>query len=302
MIYDTAIIGGGPAGLTAAIYLGRAMLNTVVIEKQGFCGGQINLTDKIENYSGFKEIDGSELAEVMENQAKSFGTAFVYDTAIKILNGDIKTILLKNNMQIQAKTIIIATGAGHKSLNINGESEFLGAGVSYCAVCDGAFYKDKITAVIGGGDTAAKEALYLSRICKKVYLIHRRDKLRAAQRLVAEINKTDNIEFLKNSIPLKILGDKKVNQLVISHDGKEENLDCSGIFIAIGMTPETSDFIDIINTDENGYIISDEDGVTSSEGIFAAGDCRTKKLRQITTAVSDGANAVFSVQEFLNRL
>lgn len=301
MIYDVIIIGGGAAGITAAIYAKRALLSTVLIE-ENFLGGQIITATEIDNYSGFTSIDGVSLAKQFQIHAEKMETQVINSKVIKIENGDIKKVILQNGDTLESKTIIYATGASHKSLGIEGESRLIGSGVSYCAVCDGAFFRKKCVAVIGGGDTAVKEALYLSRICEKVYLVHRRDTLRAAKYLQEKIKITKNIECLFNYIPVKITGEFSVEQLQLQQVQSKEYhyLDVKGIFIAVGMEPKTELLKEICKLDSSGYVVAGEDCKTSAEGIFVAGDVRTKEVRQIITAASDGANAAIQAEMYLS--
>lgn len=301
MIYDIIIIGGGPAGITAAIYAKRALLSTVLIE-ENFVGGQIMTATEIDNYPGFTSIDGVSLIKQFQVHLEKMETPVINSKVIKIENGNIKKVTLQNGDILESKTIIYATGASHKSLGVEGESRLIGSGVSYCAVCDGAFFRKKCVAVIGGGDTAVKEALYLSRICEKVYLVHRRDTLRAAKYLQEKIKITKNIECLFNYIPVKITGEFSVEQLQLQQVQSKEYqyLDVKGIFIAVGMEPKTELLKEICKMDSSGYIVAGEDCKTSAEGIFVAGDVRTKEVRQIITAASDGANAAIHAEMYLN--
>lgn len=296
--YDVVIIGGGPAGLSCGIYCGRAMLKTAIIEKMA-PGGQMATTEIIDNYPGFpKGADGITLAMDMAEQAKRFGVKTLYKNIVDIKG---KTLVTNRGEEITAKAIVLAMGASPKELGIHGEKELRGRGVSYCATCDGAFFKDKTVAVVGGGDTAAADAVLLSKICKKVYLIHRRDKLRAAKIYESKLNELENVEFLWNTVVKEISGDTKVQSITV------ENLQCQvpeeisvdGIFVAVGITPETSWLKGIIPMNEGGFIEATEDTKTPVDGIFVAGDCRTKPLRQVVTAVSDGAVAAIMAEEYI---
>lgn len=300
-MYDTVIIGSGPAGLSAAVYAKRAMLNCVVIEKDYMGTGQIAVTERVDNYLGLYGKSGYDLGVCFRSHALELGAEFYDGEVVKIVpNNDFYNLLFADNKIVGTRTIIFAAGANPRKLNIKGEKEFSGKGVSYCAVCDGAFYRNKTVAVIGGGDTALQDAVLLSKIAKTVYIIHRRDEFRANKTLQNAVINTKNIKLVLNSVPVEIFGDKKVNSIKIKSDDTEKILDVDGVFVAVGTTPNSSLLSGIVNLDKNGYVIADEDGVTSADGIFAAGDVRTKRLRQIVTAVSDGANCVHSVEEYLN--
>lgn len=304
MVYDVIIVGGGAAGLSAALYAGRARLKALVIEKFNITGSQIIYTNEVDNYLGIPSVSGFELVNKFKEHATD-EAEFTEGEVTSITKEDgIFTLELEDGRKIKSKTIIIATGAVHNKLGVKGEEEFTGKGVSYCATCDGAFYKGKDVAIAGGGDTALSEALYLSNICRKVYLIHRRNELRGSKAYQDKIAEKDNIEFTGNVIIDEIRGDGKVSSLFY-HD-KEDNikrkLDVEGVFIAIGMKPDTDIVKGLAGMDNYGYIIAGEDGRTDTAGLFAAGDIRQKNLRQLITAVSDGANCVASVEEYLNTL
>lgn len=304
-VYDTIIIGSGPAGLSAAVYAKRAMLEVAVIEKKGFSGGQIINTADVDNYLGMQGISGFEMAMKFREHAEYFGTEFVDGEVCSIDKADaIFEVKLKNGQNFRTKTVILAMGAEHSQLNVPGEKEYAGKGVSYCATCDGAFYRDKTVAVVGGGDVALEDALYLSKLAKKVYLVHRRDELRGAKSLQNKIFAAENIEFQKDSVVSEITGDDMVRGVNVQNikDGSNSTLEVSGIFIAVGMKPYTEFVKGVADMDQKGYICANEDGITSCPGIFVAGDARSKKLRQIITAVSDGANCVTSVEEYLNHM
>lgn len=296
---DLMIIGSGPAGLTAAIYAMRAGLQTLVIEKSPMSGGQMATTYEVDNYPGLPGIDGMELGMKMRAHAEKLGAEFLTDEVIAVnLQERIKQVQTERET-FCAKAVVIATGASHAHLDIPGEKELTGMGVSYCATCDGAFFRNKTVAVIGGGDVAAEDALYLSAICKKVYLIHRRDRLRAAYLLQKRVKETEQIEILWDTVAEKVCGQEHVNSLQIRNvkSGQGRELDLQGVFIAIGIRPETTLFQGEVELDNAGYVIADEDGRTNLSGVYVAGDARKKKLRQIVTAVSDGANVIASVQE-----
>ena len=307
-MYDLIIIGSGPAGLSAAVYAKRAGLNMLVIEKNPVSGGQIIDTYEVDNYLGIPGVNGFDLAMKFREHADKLGAEFADGTVTgieKVSEGtDTKAPVFKvktEDASYEANTVIIASGAHHSKLGIPGEEEFIGKGVSYCATCDGAFYRGKVTAVNGGGDVAVEDAIFLARFCEKVYLIHRRDELRAAKILQDELFGLDNVEVIWDSVVKEIKGEDKVTHLKIENvkDKKESDLNVDGIFVAIGIHPSTDVFADIVKCDDGGYITAGEDGVTNVPGIFTAGDCRKKRLRQIVTAVADGANAVTAVQDFL---
>lgn len=303
-IYDLAILGGGPAGITAAIYASRARLNTIWIDKNFAPGGQITATYEVDNYPGMPGISGMDLGEAFGEHARKLGLEPKREKLLSLENisGDIKTIHTKKN-EYQARTIILAFGAEHRKLDIPGEDDLGGLGVSYCATCDGAFYKDRTVVVVGGGNAAAEDAVFLSGLCKKVYLVHRRDELRADKAIQEKIFDCENIEMVWDSVPLEILGQDEVTGIKIRNvkTGEERELDTDGVFIAVGIVPNTTLLEAQLELDENGYICAGEEGITSAAGVFAAGDIRTKALRQVVTAVSDGANAVASAQKYLWR-
>lgn len=303
-IYDLAILGGGPAGITAAIYASRARLNTIWIDKNFAPGGQITATYEVDNYPGMPGISGMDLGEAFGEHARKLGLEPKREKILSLENisGDIKTIHTKKN-EYQARTIILAFGAEHRKLDIPGEDDLGGLGVSYCATCDGAFYKDRTAMVVGGGNAAAEDAVFLSGLCKKVYLVHRRDELRADKAIQEKVFDCENIEMVWESIPLEILGQDEVTGIKIQNvkTGEERELDTDGVFIAVGIVPNTTLVEAQLELDENGYICAGEEGITSAAGVFAAGDIRTKALRQVVTAVSDGANTVASVQKYLWR-
>ena len=303
-IYDLAILGGGPAGITAAIYASRARLNTIWIDKNFVPGGQITATYEVDNYPGMPGISGMDLGEAFGEHARKLGLEPKREKILSLENisGDIKTIHTKKN-EYQARTIILAFGAEHRKLDSPGEDDLGGLGVSYCATCDGAFYKDRTAVVVGGGNAAAEDAVFLSGLCKKVYLVHRRDELRADKAIQEKVFGCENIEMVWENIPLEILGQDEVTGIKIRNvkTGEERELDTDGVFIAVGIVPNTTLVEDQLELDENGYICAGEEGITSAAGVFAAGDIRTKALRQVVTAVSDGANAVASVQKYLWR-
>ncbi len=302
-MYDVVIIGGGPAGLSAAIYAKRALLNVLLIEKSPINGGQVINTSDVDNYLGMPGVSGVELAMAFNKHADTFEVEKKVGE-VKSIDGDAghKIITMYDGTVIETKTIVIATGARHRMLNVKGEEELRGRGVSYCATCDGAFFREKDVAVIGGGDVALEDAIYLSKICNKVYLINRRLELRASKHLQSKLKECDNIEFIGNFEVQSINGSTKVENIIIKNNKTQEEkiLTVNGIFIAIGMIPESSLVKSLVKVDEVGYIIAGEDTVTSDKAIFAIGDVRTKPLRQIITAAADGAVAIYEVEKYLN--
>jgi thioredoxin reductase (NADPH) len=300
-IYDLAILGAGPAGICAAIYATRAKLNTIWLDKKFVQGGQIVDTYEVDNYPGLPGITGLDLGEAMAGHAKKLGMKPQREPVRSIeAEQGIKVIRTKKN-EYRARAVIIACGATHRHLGIPGEEELSGMGVSYCATCDAAFFQDRTVVVVGGGNVAVEDAILLSRTCKKVYLVHRRDELRAEKILQECLFACKNVELIWDSIPLSIEGTDKVEALKIQNKKTQEEsfIETDGVFIAVGIVPGTEKFKDLVKLDEAGYIVAGEDGITSEPGIFAAGDIRTKNLRQVVTAVADGANAVASAQRYL---
>lgn len=300
-MYDMIIIGSGAAGLAAAIYGMRARLSTIIIEKQPMSGGQIINTYDVDNYPGLPGIGGFDLAMKFREHADALGAQFVTEQVQSVeLSGATKKVVTDANTY-EGRTVVIATGATHRKLQIPGEKKLTGMGVSYCATCDGAFFRGKEVAVIGGGDVALEDALFLARGCSKVYLIHRRDTFRGAKVLQEKVFATENIEILWDTVPEEIKGEQQVEALSLSNKKTKETSEISvqGVFVAVGIEPNTELFSGILDMDESGYIKAGEEGVTSMPGVFAAGDVRTKQLRQIITAAADGANAVTSVERYL---
>ncbi len=298
--YDLAIIGGGVAGMTAAIYAARSGLDTIIIEKGGF-GGQAALTAKIENYPSYKEIDGFQLAADIKAQADALGVQS-YSADVKGLTkeNDIFTVAT-NADSITAKSVIIANGVRRRELGIAGEDAFRGRGISWCAVCDGGFFRKKKVAVIGAGNSALGDAIYLSNLCEEVYLIYRRDYPTATKSYMDQLEKVDNIKLLPRHIPLEIKGEKRVSALTVKNLDTEEvcDLEVNGVFEAIGLIPDNDVFANIADLDENGYLLTDSEMRTNTPGLFAAGDTRQKSLRQIVTACSDGAQAATAAHDYL---
>ena len=301
-IYDMLILGGGPAGYTAALYAARAGFDTLLIERMS-AGGQMALTGEIENYPGFDEgVDGFTLGMKMQTAAEKFGAKTEYDEVAEVdFSGKIKKVRTVGG-EFFGKTVVISTGANPRELGVNGESELVGRGVHYCAHCDGRFYKDKTVAVIGGGNSAVSDALYLSRLAKKVYLIHRRDSLRAEKIFEEALKNADNIEILWNSKVEDFITDGRVTglKLICTQSEKVSEIECDGVFVSIGRKPATDFLQGVVALDKNGYIVADESTKTEIDGVYAVGDVRTKPLRQIVTAAADGAVAVHFAEEYLN--
>lgn len=296
-MYDIIIVGAGPAGLTSALYALRANKKVLILEAKCY-GGQIITANKIENYPGIPLISGFEFATTLYNQVKNLGAEIKIETVIRI---DREKNVITNKNEYQAKAIILATGAEKKKLGIESEAKYAGKGISYCATCDGNFYKGKKVAVVGGGNTALEDAKFLADLAEKLYIIHRRDSFRGDERLVEELKKCENIEFIFNSNIVKINGDTKLESIDIQDDdGNITNIELNGLFIAVGQEPKNQIFANLINLDESGYIKS-EDGVhTNIPGIYVAGDARVKELRQLATAVGDGAlAATVSIKEII---
>lgn len=300
-IYDVIIIGSGPAGLSAAIYAQRAKLSTIIIEANYISGGQVVNTYEVDNYPGLPGISGMDLSTTLRDHAEKMGSEFVRDQVLKLeLEGKVKKVITKNE-EYKSRTILLATGAKHRQLGVPGEQKLAGSGVSYCATCDGAFFKDKTVAVIGGGDVALEDAIFLARICKKVYLIHRRDEFRAAKIIQDNLFTQENVEVLWNSVVTEIQGDFQVKSLTVQDvkSKEEKELQVDGCFIAVGIIPNSELAQGQLELDAGGYVVAGEDGESSIPGVFAAGDVRTKLLRQIITAASDGANCITSIQNYL---
>ena len=302
-MYDVIIIGGGPAGLTAGLYTSRARLKSLLIEK-AFPGGQVMTTEWVENYPGFEDgISGAELSRRMEKQAVKFGLEIVQASVNSIsLDGNTKKVNLEDGKQFEAKSVIIATGSNPRPLKIEGEDEFRGRGVSYCATCDGAFFRDSKLAVIGGGDSAVEEGLFLTKFAETVYIVHRRDELRAAKVVQERAFENPKIKLVWDSVPEKIVGDGTgVNALHIKNvkTGEQSVLDVQGVFIYVGYNPNTDFLEKVINLDESRYVLANDDMITSAPGIFVAGDVRKKLLKQIATAVGDGATAAISAEKYI---
>ncbi|MDP2944838.1 MAG: thioredoxin-disulfide reductase [Atribacterota bacterium] len=308
IIYDAIIIGGGPAGLTAGIYLSRARMNTLLIEK-AMPGGQAALTEIIENYPGFPEgIDGPELMQKMEEQAVRFGLKIEYGEAAEVRMKEGKEDKVKivkiNNQEYNTLAIILASGAEASKLGIPREEELRGRGVSYCATCDAPFFKDQKIVVIGGGDTAIEETLYLTKFVREVTIIHRRDRLRATKILQERVVANKKINFAWDSVVTKILDKEKVEGVLIQNKktGEEKEIFCQGVFIFVGNIPNSKFLKELVKLDKRGYILTDDNMMTSQEGIYACGDVRKKILRQVVTACGEGATAAFAAQKYIEEL
>jgi len=300
-VYDVIVIGGGPAGYTAALYTARAGLSTLVIEKL-YAGGQMTQTSQIDNYPGYPDgIEGISLGMNMQKGAQRFGTETVNTEVLSVrLEGAVKALETRKGTYY-ARTVIIATGAGHKHLGLPNEKELTGRGVAYCAACDGMFYRGKTVAVVGGGNSAAADALTLSRIAKKVYLIHRRDSLRAEKIYCEQLEKAENVEILWNNSVSGLLYEEGLTGVKLQnvYSAEEGVLEVDGLFVSVGMSPVTTLFRGQLELDENGYIVADESTQTSIPGVFAVGDVRTKEVRQIITAAADGAVAAHYAQTYI---
>lgn len=302
-MYDLIIIGSGPAGLSAAVYGKRAGLNTLVLEKNPMSGGQVLNTYEVDNYLGMPGINGFDMGMQFREHADKLGAEFEEADVLGIEVKEDRRVVKTSKNEFEARAVIIATGAAHRKLGVPGEERLAGRGISYCATCDGAFFRGKTVAVVGGGDVAAEDAIFLARSCEKVYVVHRRDELRAAKILQDQLLALSNVEMVWNCTVNEIQGEEQVSGISL-HDKKEDRdfvLPVDGIFIAVGIAPNTEAFIGTVEADQGGYLLAGEDCATSVPGIFAAGDVRTKKLRQIVTAVADGANAVAAAQEYFLR-
>ncbi len=299
-MYDLIIIGQGPAGLSSALYAGRAGLKTLILEKE-FAGGQMGLTYEIDNYVGVDKIGGVDLAMNMLAHAKKFGATFKSENVVGLqLEGDVKVVETTKD-KYEAKNVVLALGAKPRKLEIEGEQKLSGAGVSYCATCDGNFYKGKTTVVVGGGNTAVEDAIFLSRLCEKVYLVHRRDEFRAEKKLVDELKELDNVELVLNTVPVSINGQMKVENIVVKDvlSKEEKTINADGVFIAVGTIPTTALVENHIEIDKGGYIVTNERMQTNIKNVYAVGDCRNTVLRQVVTSVADGAIASSTIAQGL---
>ena len=303
-VYDMLIVGGGPGGYSAALYAARAGLSAAVLERMSI-GGQMALTHQIDNYPGFAEgVDGYNLGDQMRRGAERFGAQTILTDVQKLeLQGERKLVHTSEGV-LEGRTVVLATGAGPRPLGLERESEFIGSGLSYCAHCDGMFFRGKTVAVVGGGNSAVGDALILSRICKEVILIHRRDQLRATRLYHKQLEEAGNIRILWNSVPTALLGDARLEGLEVQNvqSGEKQTLSLDGLFVSIGRIPATELVKGQLALDENGYILAGESTATGIPGVFAVGDVRTKALRQIITAAADGAVAAHHAEEYLNHL
>lgn len=302
--YDVVIIGAGPAGLGAAIYAERAGLDVMVLDKSPISGGQILSTYEVDNYLGFSGISGSELGMKFREHADALHVPFVNEEVLEIKIEQNSKYIITDSNEYETKVIIIATGATHSKLFVKGEEELAGMGVSYCATCDGAFFRNRTVAVIGGGNVAVEDAIFLAGLCKKVYVVHRRNELRAAKSLQDKLFALDNVECLWDRTVSEICGEDQVDNIKLNNlkTGEIEAIEVDGVFIAVGIVPETDLFCNMIEMDEKGYVIAGENCATSCPGIYAIGDIRKKDLRQIITAVADGANAVNHACAYLRNI
>ena len=299
-MYDIIVIGGGPAGLTAAIYARRANKSVLVIEKGSF-GGQITFSPKVENIPGFSEVTGNEFAEKLVEQALGLDAEVECAEVLEIKQGDVKTVVTDSG-EFEAKTVIVATGAKHRMLGLAREEEFVGEGISFCAVCDGAFYAGRDVAVIGGGNSALQEAILLADLANKVYVVQNLDFLTGEQKLQEKLAAKENVEIILGHTVKGIIGDTTLTGITIADSNdNEKQLDIDGMFVAIGVIPQNEAFEGVINLDERGYVTSDENCLTNADGIFVAGDCRSKKIRQVATAAADGAVAALAACDYLDK-
>ena len=302
-MYDIIIIGAGPAGMTAAIYARRAARSVMVLEALA-CGGQIINTPDIENYPAEEHISGFDFSEKLHNQAKNLGAEFVFEKAVGIeTDGNIKKVVTAKNTY-EAKAVIIATGSENRKLGLDEEDRLVGRGISYCATCDGNFYRNKTVAVVGGGNTALEDALYLADLAAKVYLIHRRDSFRGEATTATKLMERPNVEIVYNSNVTRLIAEKRLTAIEVTNnvDGSERTIELNGLFVAVGRIPENQNFASLVTLDEAGYVLAGEDCHTSTPGIFAAGDNRVKLLRQLVTATADGAMAATEAIKYISEM
>lgn len=303
-MYDLIIIGAGPAGLSAAVYGKRAGLDLIVIEEKPMSGGQVLNTYEVDNYLGLPGMNGFDMGMEFRSHADKLGVAFKEASVSSIEDKGAYKVVHADGEALETRTVVVATGAVHARLQVPGEEELSGMGVSYCATCDGAFFRGRTVAVVGGGDVALEDAIYLARTCEKVYLIHRRDEFRGAMILQEELKALPNVEILYHHVVSEIQGQDMVEALLIKDvlSGEEKGLEAAGVFVAVGIHPNTELISELVELDENGYVLAGEDGITSCPGIFVAGDIRRKPMRQIVTAVADGANAAVSAGAYCSAL
>lgn len=299
-MYDIGIIGGGTAGMTAAVYGQRAGKKTLIIEGGAF-GGQITSSPNVENYPGIASVSGSEFSMNLLDQATKLGADTVTEQVTGIRDEGSQKVIVTGSNEYPCKSVILATGVTHRHLGAPGEERLAGAGVSYCATCDGMFFRGRDVAVIGGGSTALQDAEFLSNYCKKVYLIHRRDEFRGEDNIVKRLREKENVEFILSATVEEIAGEDAVEKLILNHKktGEESELPVAGVFVAVGQIPKNEVFADVVKLDAGGFILASEDCLTSHPGIFAAGDCRTKEVRQLTTAAADGAVAALAACKYI---
>ncbi len=302
-MYDVIVIGAGTAGMTAGIYARRAGKTVLIIEEKSY-GGQIINTPEVENYPGISKVSGFTFANNLYNQTRELGAEFKFEEVIKIQNNSGYKVVVTNKTKYQGKTVIIATGAKNRPLGVNNEDKLTGAGVSYCATCDGAFFRGKDVAVVGGGNTALEDALFLSDYCNLVYVVHRRNEFRGGKGLADILKEKSNVKFVFDSVVKSIKGEQSVEGLDILNVKKNilSEIKVQGVFIAIGQMPDNGRFSDIVELDDKGYIKADETCATNTDGVFVAGDCRTKQVRQLTTAASDGAVAALAACSYINKI
>ena len=301
MVYDLIIIGGGPAGLTAALYAKRANKSVLIIEKAAY-GGQITYSPKVENIPGFIAVSGNEFAEKLVEQVVEQGAELEFCEVLSVEDGDVKKVVTDGGV-FEGKSIVIATGAKHRTLNLEGEEKFIGDGISFCAVCDGAFYKDKTVGVVGGGNSALQEALLLSDLCKKVYVIQNLDKLTGENKLQEQLKTKQNVEIILSTLVKGYLGSDKFEGVeVISASGEERAIELDGLFVAIGLIPQNGIFKNVLELNEYGYADAGEDCKAKAKGVFVAGDCRSKRIRQVATAMADGAVAALAACDYVDNL
>ncbi|MBE5742605.1 MAG: FAD-binding protein [Clostridiales bacterium] len=301
MVYDIIIIGGGPAGLTAALYAKRANKSALVIEKSTY-GGQITFSPKVENIPGFNAVSGNEFAEKLVDQAIYQGVEMEYAEVLSVEDGKIKTVKTDGG-DFEGKAVIIATGAKHRRLNLEGEEKFIGEGISFCAVCDGAFYKDKVVGVVGGGNSALQEAILLSELCKKVYVFQNLDKLTGEGKLCEQVYSKSNVEVILSTVVESYIGDTELKGVnLLSSNGEQSSVELDGLFVAIGLIPQNGAFKSLLELNDYGYAVSGEDCTTKTKGVFVAGDCRTKKIRQVATATADGAISALAACDYVDGL